>query len=140
MKKLMKKLPVAKVLERRECYCESLEAWIEIAVFDEEYLALAIVAQLDLTDMELPAYRYEVLKKWPGIGAEARLKMSLDVAAQKEVYDLIVEANPSLHPRNIVQIERISDTLGHEHNAIEQWFLSRGKDGQRPEVIHGAEA
>lgn len=131
------KLRNSKVVDRKQYYIDSMERWLEIAVFDEDYLQSSIIADLDLTDMEIDTYRTELLKKWPGFGYLARLAMSLDPTAQKEVYDLIVKENPCLHPRNVVQIQGVSDRITFEHEEIARWFRTLRAQGDRPEVIDG---
>lgn len=131
------RLPERKITERKSCFIEAMQTWVEIAIFDEEYLAQNVIKGLDLTDMEMDTYRTEVLKKWPGIGYKQRLELSLNPAAQKEVYDLIIQENPCLHPRNVVQIQGVSDRLTFEYEEIMRWFRTLRGEGSQPEVIDG---
>lgn len=131
----MSKLPGARITERKEIYIESLERWVEIAVLDEAYLYQTVIANLHLEDQELDEYYYSLLKIWPGLDTATRLELSLKPEAVREVAEKIIKENPSLHPRELVQILDRAETP--TISELQVWFDSHGKHGTRPEVIHG---
>lgn len=122
-------------------HIESLEKWIEIAVFHEEAL-YDLLREFSLDGKELSEYKQYVVETWPGIPSELRGRLG-ETAVVNEIYQEIVNLNPALHPKNVWSAEAVtpatrpaSATLP-DKEAISIMASFRGRDKSSIVVIQG---
>lgn len=137
----MSKLQLTDIQEFQKRYIESLETWIEIAVFDQDAF-VRFIQSFDVEDKELSDYRQYVVENWPGIPSRYKRRLS-EPKVVGEVYEEILHLNPAVHPKNVWALEPVEQAPEmdeEDKKKIMRAFASGGTLGPKIQVIHGGKA
>lgn len=116
-------------------HIESLERWVEIAVFHEEAL-YDLLKEFNLDGKELSEYKQYVVENWPGVPSELRGRLG-ESAVVNEIYQEIIRLNPALHPKNVWSAEAIIPATFPDKKAVAIMASFRNRDKGSIVVIQG---